>query len=86
MRQAVNLTLGKIGGQTEVPLLIQQLKGDDYAVRISAATALGDIGGHEAFDALMQATNDPVEIVRKEVFVSLKRIDPMWPEHPSKKE
>jgi HEAT repeat protein len=70
--------LGKIGEQMDVvlPLLIQKLHDAIRIVRRSAAFALGDIGGALAFEALMQATDDPDGSVREAVFQSANRIDP----------
>jgi HEAT repeat protein len=70
--------LGKIGEQTDIvfPLLVKKLHDENGTVRRCAAFALGDIGGQAAFNALLQATDDPDGFVREAVFQSLKRIDP----------
>ncbi|HEV2318850.1 MAG TPA: HEAT repeat domain-containing protein [Verrucomicrobiae bacterium] len=69
--------LGKIGGEPGVvlPLLVKKLNDPDGDVRFVAALALGDLGGQKAFDALMQATDDPDREVREAVFHSLNKID-----------
>jgi HEAT repeat protein len=58
-----------------LPLLVQQLHDQNRIIRRVAAFALGDVGGREAFDALMGSTEDPDGFVREAVFQSLKRID-----------
>jgi len=58
-----------------LPLLIEKLHDENRIIRRCAAFALGDVGGKEAFDALMKSTDDPDGFVREAVFQSLKRID-----------
>ena len=69
--------LGRIGEQREIvlPLLVRKLHDENRIVRRCAAFALGNLGGKDAFDALMRATDDPDGFVREAVFQSLKGID-----------
>jgi HEAT repeat protein len=71
--------LVQIGGQPDVvlPLLVRKLHDGNWILRRCAAVALGDFGGQKAFDALMEAADDPQGFVREIVFQSLKRIDPV---------
>ena len=70
--------LGKLGQQKEtvLPLIVEKLHDENRIVRRVAAFALGNLGGKEAFDALMLATDDPDGFVREAVFRSLNKIDP----------
>lgn len=70
--------LGNLKQQKEVAvaLIIKKLNDNNWVVRRVAAFALGELGGQEAFAALMQQTNDPEGFVREAVFQSLKKIDP----------
>jgi HEAT repeat protein len=72
------LSLGKIGmeKQQTLPLLTEKLHDENPVVRRCAAFGLGDVGGHEAFTALMESTVDPDGFVREAVFQSLQRINP----------
>jgi HEAT repeat protein len=69
--------LGKLGTQKSVvlPLLGEKLHDENRIIRRCAAFALGDVGGKEAFDALIGSTEDADGFVREAVFQSLKRID-----------
>ncbi len=79
--------LGWIGEQREVviPLIIKKLHSNNGIVRRVSGFALGELGGKEAFDALMQATDDPDGFVREAVFHSLTKIDPNALEKSGKK-
>jgi HEAT repeat protein len=70
--------LVRIGEQPDVvlPLLVRKLHDGNWILRRCAAVALGDFGGQKAFDALMEAADDPQGFVREVVFQSLKMIDP----------
>jgi HEAT repeat protein len=87
VRTGAIIGLGKSGADKKVvlPLLAQQLHGPNRIIRRCAALALGDVGGKEAFDALMQSTADPDESAREAVFQSLKKIDPDALAHSGKK-
>jgi HEAT repeat protein len=60
-----------------VPLVAEKLHDENKMLRRSAAFTLGDLGGKQAFNALMGATEDADRSVREAVFQSLKRIDPV---------
>jgi HEAT repeat protein len=70
--------LALIGEQPDVilPLLVRKLHDGNWILRRCAAVALGDFGGQKAFDALIEAADDPQGFVREIVFQSLKMIDP----------
>lgn len=78
VRASAMMGLGEIGEPRHVvlPILITGLSDDDPTVRRMTAYALGEFGGQKAFEALIQATDDPAQTVREAVFQSLKKIDP----------
>ncbi|MDQ6631975.1 MAG: HEAT repeat domain-containing protein [Verrucomicrobiota bacterium] len=70
--------LGRVREQKEtvVPLIIKKLQDENRIIRRVAAFSLGELGGQQSFDALMQATDDRDGFVREAVFQSLKTINP----------
>ena len=68
--------LGRIGAPEAVPALIVALEDESDHVRFHAARALGKLGAMaaSALDALMRATKDPNDRVRREAGVAIKRI------------
>ncbi len=68
--------LGRIGAPEAVPPLIAALEDESDHVRFHSARALGKLGATaaSALDALMRATKDPNDRVRREAGVAIKRI------------
>ena len=66
--------LGKIGGESAIPTLVEALKGEDSNVRSSAASALGEIGGESAVPALIEILKDEDSNVRRRAAAGLEQI------------
>lgn len=67
--------LGKIKDRRATPALIQRLHDRSEQMRVSVASALGDIGDNRAFRPLLEVIlRDPVAAVRSQVAAALGRI------------
>jgi HEAT repeat protein len=77
VRKLAALALGDVGpaAQSAIPALVNTLLHDHEAsVRRRAAIALGEIGAEEAIPALLQASQDSNETVRRVAASVLKEI------------
>jgi hypothetical protein len=75
VRRAAAMGLGKIGDPRGLAPLTKMLSGSgDWADRLSAARALGLLGGAEAEGALVRALDDPDQAVVQEAARSLARL------------
>jgi hypothetical protein len=75
VRRAAAMGLGKIGDPRGLAPLTKMLRGSgDWADRLSAARALGLLGGVEAEEALVRALDDPDQAVVQEAARSLARL------------
>lgn len=78
IKQAVCLTLGRIGREAEpsLPWLHRYAVGqkEDYSVRAAACKALGMIGNHSSMKILEQASNDQEWCTKTEAAKSLAAI------------
>ena len=64
-REASILSLGKIGNPEAVPYIIEQLKEDSFAIKLSAINALESIGDPQAIAPLQQVVeNDTDYLIR----------------------
>jgi HEAT repeat protein len=69
-------TLGQMGSEKAIPLLIQVLKHDRYPhVRCNAAAALGEIGSHSSVHHLAMILRDSDRSVRNAATRALQRIN-----------
>ncbi len=64
MRFEAARTAGELENRTAVPRLIELIQDDDREVQSAAITALGQIGGKPARDALRRAAESPDEVIR----------------------
>jgi len=63
MQMGAVRALGQIGAQSSVPPLIERMRADPR-IALSAAGALAQIGGEEAFEGLMAGLKDDDEMIR----------------------
>ncbi|CAN1211325.1 HEAT repeat-containing protein [Tumidithrix helvetica PCC 7403] len=75
-RSVAARTLGQMGIDEVIPLLVDRLRGDEFPyVRCDAAIALGEIGTYEAVFHLSQAVRDSDRAVRNAVVRALRQIN-----------
>ncbi|MFP4412935.1 HEAT repeat domain-containing protein, partial [Coleofasciculus sp.] len=55
IRASAARSLGRVGGEDEIPALLQALENQNHQIRASAAEALGEIGSKKVIPALFQA-------------------------------
>lgn len=81
VRKGLVWALGTCGGELALAPLIQALKFDIAAVRLWAASALGQLGNPGAIAALVSAlTHDPVDAVRSNCAWALAKLLPLGTE------
>lgn len=74
-REEAVSSLGESGDKTGVYLITEVLRSDkDEGVRMSAADALGSIGGEESIDALKSALRDEDALVRESAIHAISLI------------
>jgi HEAT repeat protein len=66
---------GEIGGEEEVPGLLNLLNDDDHEVQEAAIAALGKIGGHQAKTALDGLQTSPENRIREAALSALTELE-----------